>query len=67
MVKGLPPDTATVKLAHVHAPPGEVDLLHLVEGAGVDVLFVAEGLRCTGDERINVVDNLADIVGNSSR
>jgi hypothetical protein len=66
VVKGCPSGTAIVKLAHVHAAAGEIDLLHLVEGAGVDVLFVAEGLRCTGDERINVVDNLADVVGNPS-
>jgi hypothetical protein len=34
-----------------------------MEGARVDVLLLAEGLRRAGDEGVNVVDNLADVVG----
>jgi hypothetical protein len=32
----------------------------------VDVVFVAEGLWRAGDECVNVVDNLADVVGDPS-
>jgi hypothetical protein len=57
---------AIVHAPHPHAPSRPVDLYDFVEGARVDMLFIAEGLRRASDQRLNVVDNLADVVGNPS-
>jgi hypothetical protein len=37
-----------------------------MQNAGVDAIFVAEYFGRDGDELLDVVDNLADIVGNAS-
>jgi hypothetical protein len=37
-----------------------------MERAGVDVLLLTKGLRGTRNQCLNVVDNLADVIGNSS-
>jgi hypothetical protein len=37
-----------------------------MERTRVDVLFVAKGFGGASGQRINVVDNLADVIGNSS-
>jgi hypothetical protein len=53
-------------LAHADPPLLEVDLLDFVEGARVDILLVAKGFGGAGDQRLNVVDNPADVIGNPS-
>jgi hypothetical protein len=63
LVESLPLVLTVFKLAHPHPAPLEIDFLDFVKRARIDVLFVAEDLRCTGDERIDVVDNLADVIG----
>jgi hypothetical protein len=51
---------------HPYAPSRAVDLYDFVEGARVDILLIAEGLRRASDQPVNIVDNLADVVGNPS-
>jgi hypothetical protein len=63
VIKSLRPDPTTFDLTHAHLTAGDIDGLDLMEGARVDVLLLAEGLRRAGDEGVNVVDNLADVVG----
>jgi hypothetical protein len=50
----------------VHPLLIEVDLLDLVVDASVDVLLLPKLLRRAGNERLCVVDNTADVVGNPS-
>jgi hypothetical protein len=37
-----------------------------VERSSVNVLLLPKSLRCAGDQRLNVVDNTADVVGDPS-
>ena len=53
-------------MVHAHPPPIEVDGLDFMERAGVDVLLLTEGLGGTRNQCLNVVDNLADVIRNSS-
>ena len=66
LVEGFPLDTPALKLAHTHPPPIEVDGLDFMERACIDVLLVAERLGGTRNQCLNIVDNLADVIGNPS-
>jgi hypothetical protein len=66
VVERLPPGVAIAHPLHPHAPSSAVDFYDFVEGARVDILLVAERLWRARDQCINVVDNLADVVGNPS-
>jgi hypothetical protein len=44
----------------------DIDLRDFVEDPGVDVPLLAEFLRCDGDEGFHVVDDTADVVGDTS-
>jgi hypothetical protein len=44
----------------------EIDFGDLMQNAGVDAVVVAKCFGRNGDEPIDVVDNLADIIGNAS-
>jgi hypothetical protein len=46
--------------------PGEIDIHNLVENSYVNVLFFAKDFRSAGDQAFGFVDNLADIVRDSS-
>ena len=50
----------------MHPPPGDVDGLYLVEGTCVDIVLITKSLRRTSDQRLDVVDNPADVVGDPS-
>jgi hypothetical protein len=44
----------------------QIDFDDFMKDAGIDAVFVPKGIRRDGDEPIDVVDNLADIIGNAS-
>jgi len=54
---------ATVELPDAHSPPVKINFFRLMQGARIDVLLLTKSLRCASDQRLDVVDNLADIVG----
>ena len=66
MVEGFPLGTSALKLAHAHPPLLQVDCFHFVQCTSVDIVLLAKRLRGTSDQCFNVVDNLADVVGNPS-
>jgi hypothetical protein len=63
MVKRFPPDATAVDLTYAHSPPSEVNFLHLMQDTRVDVLLLTKRLRCARDQCLDIVDNLADVVG----
>ena len=66
MIVGLPPSFLALEAIHVDAPVFGVDLLDLMEHPGVDTVIGFECLRSHRDEGLDVVDNLADVVGDAS-
>jgi hypothetical protein len=43
-----------------------IDFDDFMKDAGINAVLVPKGIRRDGDELIDVVDNLADIIGNAS-
>ena len=66
MIVGLPPSFLALQAIHEDAPVFRVDLLDLMEHPGVDAVIGFEFLRRDRDQRFDIVDNLADIVGDAS-
>ena len=66
LIERLPPPFLALQAVHEDAPVFRVDLLDLMEHPGVDAVIGLEFLRCHRDQRFDVVDNLADVVGDAS-
>jgi len=66
VVEGLPPLPFFPGGADADAAAFQVNLGRLVEDAGIDPVFVAKFLRRDRNQFGDVVDNLADVVGNAS-
>jgi hypothetical protein len=66
MIERFPPSFAIAHLLHAHPPLCQVYFHDLVESSSVNILLLLKSLRCTGDQRLNVVDNPADVVGDPS-
>jgi hypothetical protein len=66
VIEGLPPfflfrdrpDTDTAVL--------QINFGDLMQDTGIDAVFIPKFFRCDGNELPDIVDNLADIVGNAS-
>jgi hypothetical protein len=43
-----------------------VQLCYLVQNPSIDVVFFFEGFRCSHNQRIYIIDDPADVVGNAS-
>jgi hypothetical protein len=67
LIKGLPPFFLCFELTDMNPPPFQVDLGDLMEDAGIDIPLIPEDLRGQGNERMYIVDNPADVVGDPSR
>jgi hypothetical protein len=66
MIVRLPPSFLALQATYENALVFRVDLLDLMENTGVDAVIGLEFLRCDRDQRFDIVDNLADVVGNAS-
>jgi hypothetical protein len=53
-------------LANAYLPPRRIDFFDFMADADIDPLFLPECFRSPDNERIFIVDNPADIVGNPS-
>ena len=66
MIKGFPPLCLLFRRSDKDPAVLQIDINDLVEDPGVDAVIVPEFFRGDRDELPDVVDNLADIVGNAS-
>ena len=57
---------AVFHFSHLDPALFRIDFEHLVQNAHLDILLAEECLRCSGNQFIQVVDNTADIVRDSS-
>jgi hypothetical protein len=66
LIKGLELQLLLAGGADGDAALVQIDFSYFVADTGIDAIFVSEFLRCYGDKFPDVVDNLADIVGDAS-
>jgi hypothetical protein len=57
---------AAFQVTNMHLSFRRIDLLHLMQDPHIDSIPLPELFRCTDNERLFLVDDPADIVGDSS-
>jgi hypothetical protein len=66
VIEGLPPFLLFRDRADEDTAVFKIDLGDFMQDTGIDAVFVSKFFRCDGNELPDIVDNLADIVGNAS-
>jgi len=66
MIKGLPPLTFSPAVTDAETTIFQINLSGFMEDTDINTVFVSKYLRCDGYQLPDIIDNLADVVGNTS-
>jgi hypothetical protein len=66
VIKGLPPHLFFLDIADMDTSSFQVNFDDFMKDTGIDAVFIPKFFRCDGCQLPDIVDNLADIVGNAS-